>query len=133
MEQIYTLKETKGIQHANDLFDNIKRINIDYTQENFLVFYLDTKNKVIGSEVMFKGGLNSCLIDAKTLFRRALIHNSNSLIVAHNHPSGDLTPSNEDITIHRKCKEAGNLIGIKILDCIIFNEEEFYSIIGGSK
>ena len=133
MEQIYELKESKGITNANNLFDNIKKININYTQENFLVFYLDTKNKVIGSEVLFKGGLNSCLIDAKTLFRRALINNSNSIIIAHNHPSGDLTPSNEDITIHKNCKKAGNLIGIKVLDSIIFNKEEFYSMIGGSK
>jgi DNA repair protein RadC len=129
MIQILEIKEPKGkIQSPEDLFKRIKRIRIDYSQENFLVIYLNTKNKVISSEVVFKGGLNSCLIDVKTLFRKALIKNSCKIIVAHNHPSKELTPSQEDLILFEKLKEMGDLLQLPVLDSIIFNKKEFYSL-----
>ena len=132
MKQLIILKENVGsIRDASTLFKKIKKINIDYAQENFMLFYLDTKNKIIDSEVLFKGGLNACLICPKTLFRSALKHNANSLIIAHNHPSGDVTPSYEDKDIFERLKEAGELIQMKVLDCIIFNQKEFYSLKDG--
>ncbi len=92
MKQILILKENKGFSSALEVFKDIQKINIDYKQENFLILCLNTKNKLIHSEVIFKGGLNACLICPKTLFRTALKYNSNSVIVAHNHPTGDLRP-----------------------------------------
>ena len=93
MKQIFILKEKIGvITQPSDIFNKIKKINIDFKQENFIVLYLDTKNKLIKSEVLFKGGLNGCLIDPKTIFRNALLNNANSIIIAHNHPSGSLEP-----------------------------------------
>ena len=128
MKQIKYLKESEGISKPSDLFNNIKSIDIDYNQENLILFYLDTKNKVIKSEILFKGGLNSCSIDPKTIFRNALINNSNSIIIAHNHPSGDLKPSNEDINVFKDLVKIGDIISLKVLDSIIFNKKEFYSI-----
>ena len=128
MKQILILKENKGFSSALEVFKDIQKINIDYKQENFLILCLDTKNKLIHSEVIFKGGLNACLICPKTLFRTALKYNSDKIIVAHNHPTGDLKPSDEDKQIFKQLQEAGEIIDLKVLDSIIFNEKEFYSL-----
>ena len=129
MEEIIVFdNKTEGITNPRLLFRRIKRINIDFKQENFIVFYLDTRNNVIDSEVLFKGGVNSCLIDPKTLFRKALIHNSSGIIVAHNHPSNCIDPSDDDIIIFKELKKAGLLLQLPVLDSIIFNEEEYYSM-----
>ncbi len=127
MKQILILKENKGFSSASDVFKDIKKIDIDYKQENFLILCLDTKNKLIHSEVIFKGGLNACLICPKTLFRTALKYNSDKIILAHNHPSGDLNPSSEDITVHKELKKIGEILCLNVVDGIIFNEKEFYS------
>lgn len=128
MKEILVLKESnKKIKDAKDIFKNIKKINIDFGQENFLVFYLSSANELIDSEVLFKGGLSECLVSQQTLFRKALLNNSAKIIISHNHPSGNLKPSNEDISIYNRLKEVGDLIGISIIDNIIFNEDEFYS------
>lgn len=123
---IYEDKKFK-VNCGEDVFKRIKSIDIDYQQENFLVFYLNTKNGIIGEEILFKGGVNACLICPNTLFRKALLNNSDKIIVAHNHPSGDLTPSSEDIMVFEKLKEGGEVIELKVLDSIIFNKEGYYS------
>jgi DNA repair protein RadC len=129
MKQLLNLKENTGsINSPTDLFGKIKTISIDYSQENFLVFYLDTRKVLIDTEVVFLGGLNSCLICPKTLFRKALVKKSTSIIVAHNHPSGNLKPSEEDISIFDKLQEAGELIAVEVLDSIIFNENSYYAM-----
>ncbi len=129
MRQLFILREPENkISVPSDLFKNIKKINIDYLQENSLLFCLNTKNQILHSEVVFKGGLNACSIDLKTIYRIALKHNSCSIILAHNHPSGSLTPSPDDEKIYEATKKAGEIIDIKCLDSIIFNEKEFISI-----
>lgn len=101
---------------------------MDYNQENFLVVFLDTKNRAITIEVMFKGGLNACLVDPKIIFKQALLTKANAIIVAHNHPSGDLEPSSEDMEIYKQLKKCGEILQLKVLDSIIFNKKEFYSM-----
>ena len=131
MKQILILKEKSSINKISspiDLFKKIKKINIDYSQENFLLICLNTKNKIIYSENIFKGGLNACLICPKTLFRKALLKNSNSIIIAHNHPSNSLKPSEEDKEVFNKLKEIGDILDLKVLDSIIFNKNKFYSL-----
>ena len=129
MNEILILKEGRGkIKEPRDLFLKIKKINIDYSQENFLVVFLDTKNKFLGCENIFKGGLNACLICPKTLFKRALLNNSDKIIIAHNHPSNDLKPSSEDIQIYKQLKEGGSILNLNVIDSIIFNKKEFYSL-----
>ncbi|MFH1644059.1 MAG: JAB domain-containing protein [bacterium] len=127
MKQILTLKENKGFTNSAEVFKSIKKIDIDFKQENFLILCLNTKNKLIHSEVIFKGGLNACLICPKTLFRIALKYNSDKIIISHNHPSNDLNPSYEDIDVFKRLKKVGETIDIKVLDSIIFNKTEFYS------
>lgn len=129
MKQLLILKEPVDcINSPSTLFNNIKKIDVDYSQEHFIVFYLDSKNKLINSEIVFKGGLNTCLVDPKIIFRKALIHNSNSIIIAHNHPSEDLKPSKEDIEIYDLLKKVGENLSLKVIDSIIFNKTEYYSL-----
>jgi len=129
MKQIFILKESsKKILNATDLFKNIKKIKINYSQENFIVFYLNTQNEILKSENLFKGGVDSCLICPNVLFRNALLNKSSKIIIAHNHPSKNLNPSYEDKDIYKKLKSAGDLINIKVLDSIIFNKKEFFCL-----
>jgi DNA repair protein RadC len=128
MKQIFILKEPIGkIKNPADIFKKIKRFKINYYQENFIIFYLNNSNQILKSENLFKGGVDSCLLCPKIIFGNALKNNAIKLIVAHNHPSNNLTPSEEDIEIKNKLSEAGKILDLKIIDFIIFNKKEFYS------
>ncbi|MEL5898274.1 DNA repair protein RadC [Clostridium sporogenes] len=101
-----------------------------YDKEAFVVAFLNTKNRVIDHEVVSVGTINSSIVHPREVFRNAIINKANSVILCHNHPSGDLTPSTEDINITRRLKETGNLLGIKVLDHLIIsgiNQNEVYS------
>lgn len=129
MKELYILKEPLNkIKNASDIFKRIEKFNINFEQENFIIFYLNNQNKVIKGEILFKGGINSCVVCPNTIFRKALLNKSNKIIIAHNHPSGELKPSCEDIDIYNKLINAGEMINIDILDSIIFNKKEFYSL-----
>lgn len=129
MKELIKLKEPLGIiKNAKDIFKRIQKFNIDFNQENIIIFILNTNGKVIFFENLFKGGTNSCEIDTKTIFRKVLLKGGCKLIISHNHPSSYLKPSYEDRESFGKLKEIGELIGIQVLDSIIFNKKEFYSI-----
>ena len=123
--------EKGKVTEAKDIFKKIKRININYNQENFLIFCLSSNNKVLSNKVLFKGGLNACLIDLKTIFKEALLKNAVKIIIAHNHPSKNLSPSQEDKDILTAVKNAGLILNIGVLDGIIFNKKEYYSFRDG--
>jgi len=126
-------EEPDNINDSTDMFKKIKSIEIDYGQENMIIFFLNSRNSLIDYEIMFKGGLNATIIDPRIIFRRAIEHNSNSIIVAHNHPSGICKPSTEDRSIFKRLKKAGDLINCYVLDSIIFTESSFYSMGGESE
>lgn len=129
MKQIFQLKEPiDKITSPDLLFKNIEKIDINHKQENFLLICLNTANQIIHTEILFKGGLNACLIDPKTIFRTALEKEANTIIVAHNHPSGSLKPSGCDEDVYEKIKAAGKILQLNLLDFIIFNQKEFYSL-----
>ncbi len=92
-----------------------------HDKEAFVVAFLNTKNRVIDHEVVSVGTINSSIVHPREVFRNAIINKANSVILCHNHPSGDLTPSTEDINITRRLKETGELLGIKVLDHLIIN------------
>ena len=96
-------------------------------KEHFRVVLLDTKNQIIVTEEISIGTLNASIVHPRDVFRAAIKRNANSIILIHNHPSGDPTPSNEDINITIRLLEAGNLIGIKVLDHIIIGDNKYIS------
>lgn len=99
-------------------------------KKEFLIgFYLDSKNKVIAREIISIGTLNSSLVHPREVFKSAIVRSANAIILAHNHPSGSLEPSDEDLRITKILKDCGELLGIKILDHIIVTEKGYKSII----
>lgn len=85
-------------------------------QEHFVVMFLDTKNQVISHETIFVGSLNASIVHPREVFRAAIKRNCASIICAHNHPSGDPTPSPEDLDVTRRLVEVGKTVGIEVLD-----------------
>lgn len=100
----------------------------DSAQEVFLAFSLDIKNRVIGYTEVGRGGVDGCAVDLRQIFRMALILGASNIVVAHNHPSGDPTPSSEDKILTKRVAEAAKLLGLPLLDhVIVTNEPESYS------
>lgn len=97
-------------------------------QEQLRTLLLDTKNRIVGSPVVYKGSLNTSLIRVGELFREAIRANSAAMIVVHNHPSGDPTPSPEDVAVTRQIAEAGKLLDIELLDHLIIGQQRFVSL-----
>lgn len=89
---------------------------------------LNTKNKVTSVFELSHGNVNSSIVGIREMFQKALLANAVSIIVMHNHPSGDCSPSREDVNITKKMKEAGDLIGIEVLDHIIVGENNYCSL-----
>lgn len=95
-------------------------------EEHFCALFLNTKNKLIGAAEISHGILNASLVHPRELFKRALLHNAAHIIIGHNHPSGNPLPSQEDIEIFNRLKEAGKLLEIQVLDQIIIGEDGDY-------
>ena len=98
------------------------------TQEHFIVLFLDTKNYIIGRKTIFIGSLNKAIVHPREVFKEAIKRSSASVICAHNHPSGDATPSQQDIQLTHRLYEAGELIGIRLLDHLIIGDNQFTSL-----
>ena len=97
-------------------------------QEHFRVLYLDTRNRLLGSETVYVGSLNASHIRVGEIFRDAVKRNCAAIIVVHNHPSGDPTPSPEDVAVTRQLVEAGKLLDIELLDHLIIGQQRFVSL-----
>ncbi len=97
-------------------------------QEEFHVVFLDVRNRVIAETTLYRGNATSSVVRPAEVFREALRHNAVNLIVAHNHPSGDPTPSAEDVAITKVLVEAGKLMGIDLLDHLIIGRSEWRSL-----
>jgi DNA repair protein RadC len=97
-------------------------------QEHFRVLYLDTRNRLMGSETVYVGSLNASHIRVGEIFRDAVKRNCAAIIVVHNHPSGDPTPSPEDVAVTRQLVEAGKLLDIELLDHLIIGQQRFVSL-----
>ncbi|MCK9443895.1 MAG: DNA repair protein RadC [Tissierellaceae bacterium] len=98
-----------------------------FQREHFRIVLLDTKNQIIVAEEVSVGTLNASIVHPRDVFKAAIKRNANAMILMHNHPSGDPTPSKEDINITRRLIDAGNLIGIKVLDHIIIGDNRYVS------
>lgn len=118
---------TGPILQAKDVVNECKTVIKDFTKENFVVMGLDSKHKILYKEVVSIGVLNSSLIHPREIFKKAIINSCCAIIVAHNHPSGDPTPSKEDKRTTKVIYRAGELLGIKLLDHVIIGSDIHYS------
>lgn len=115
------------IRSPDDAANMFSHLKYD-RQEQFVVAFLDTKNKVIGRKTIFKGTLNGTVVHAREVYREAIVRSSASIVVAHQHPSGNPSPSEEDIDVTKSLVKAGESIGIKLLDHIIIGNPSFVSL-----
>lgn len=123
------LKEKKAKLYLTpkDVWRELKDIR-DNKKEHFVVFFLDTRNQEIKREVTSVGTLDTNLVHPREVFEPAIRYSAAQVMVAHNHPSGDVTPSSEDIEITNRLKEAGKILGIDLMDHVVITKEEFKSM-----
>jgi DNA repair protein RadC len=121
-------KRSVTIRSPKDVFENYQSLFKDQVRERFVVFWLNSANKVIGFEIISEGILNSSLTHPREVFRGAIVSTSAAIILAHNHPSGNPEPSQEDISITKQIVESGKIIGIPVHDHIIFAGNTYTSL-----
>ncbi len=97
-------------------------------QEHFVVLFLNVKNEVLHKQTIFIGSLNSSIVHPRDIFREAVKRSAASIVVSHNHPSGNPAPSPEDIEVTKRLTEAGSIIGIEVLDHVIIGDHKFISL-----
>lgn len=112
-------------QDVCKLVNDIFKMNVQ-AEEVFICLCLDTKNKIVGAFEVARGALASAIIHPREVYKRALLCNAASMVVAHNHPSGSVDPSPEDNAITKRLFEAGELLGVKLLDHLIVGESYAY-------
>jgi DNA repair protein RadC len=100
----------------------------DQRKEHFLCLYLNARNQVVHKEVISIGSLSASIVHPREVFRVALHHAVASVILIHNHPSGDVSPSQDDLELTRRLVKAGQLMGIEVLDHLIIGPTEFLSL-----
>ena len=99
------------------------------TKENFVTLHLDGKNRVVCMDTVSIGSLNQSIVHPREVFKTACLSNAAAVILVHQHPSGDAAPSREDIEITKRLKEAGDIMGIKVLDHVIVGDGEYVSFV----
>ena len=122
------IKIEKVISSPNDIASLIMKEMSFLKQEVLKLIMLDTKNNIIGIKDVFKGSLNTSIVHRREIFKEAIKKSSSSIIICHNHPSGDPTPSKEDINITIRLKECSKIIGIDLLDHLIVGKNQYVSL-----
>ena len=122
----YSYEKRPKINGMDDVIKAVKPMIADANKEFFVTLYLNTKNGIIRQEVISVGSLNANIVHPREVFRTACLVSASSIIVAHNHPSGDPTPSREDIELTKKLVESGKIMGIDVLDHVIIGHDSCY-------
>ena len=116
----------KRITQAKDVFDLFHERLKNEKQEHFYVILLSTKNHIIGEHLVSKGVLDAAILEPREVFRPAIKAAASRIILVHNHPSGDPTPSDEDVDVTRKLIDAGKMINIAVLDHVIVGNGKWW-------
>ena len=122
------LYQTRQILSPNDAYEMIKEKLEGLDREQFIIACLNTKNEPTNITVVSVGTLNKAIIHPREVFKTAILSNAASIMAFHNHPSGETTPSQQDIQLTKRLYEAGELLGIKLLDHLIIGDGSFTSL-----
>jgi DNA repair protein RadC len=115
------------IRSSKDVADIFQPLLSDLLHEEFWILFLNRSNKVINRMKLSQGGISGTVTDVRMVMKKAIEYLASGIIVCHNHPSGNLNPSESDSKITQKIKEAGNLMDIQLLDHLIISEKDYYS------
>jgi len=118
----YTIRSPQD--GANYVMDEMRFLS----QEHFVCLYLNTKNQVLHKQTVFIGSLNASIVHPREVFKEAFKRSAASVICVHNHPSGDPTPSREDIEVTKRLTECGKMLGIELLDHLIIGDQKYVSL-----
>ncbi|MBI5123372.1 DNA repair protein RadC [Candidatus Roizmanbacteria bacterium] len=121
------LNKNKIIKSPKDIFPLLKEKIINFHKEYFMVASLDNRNKVINIDTVSVGTLNSSLIHPRETFETAIKNHAAAIIICHNHPSGELKPSEDDLVITQNLVKAGKLLGIEVSDHLIISKDGYFS------
>jgi DNA repair protein RadC len=119
--------EIPQIKSSKDVFELISPLLSDLPHEEFWILFLNRSNKVINRMKLSQGGISGTVTDVRMVMKKAIEYLASGIIVCHNHPSGNLNPSESDTRITQKIKEAGNIMDIQLLDHLIISEKDYYS------
>jgi DNA repair protein RadC len=113
---------------SSDTYNIMRRHLMDLNHEEFWIVLLAQSNKVIAKELISRGGINATIADPKIIFNLALQHSAIAIILVHNHPSGSLKPSQQDIELTKKIANAGKLLDINVYDHLIITNDKYLSL-----
>ena len=116
------------IQGPDHVAQFVRSVLTDNSREHFIALYLDGANQVVSYSIISIGTANMSVVHPREVFQRAILCGAVSIVVAHNHPSGILTPSQEDIKVTRRLKDAGEILAIKLLDHLIVTDVAHHSV-----
>jgi DNA repair protein RadC len=122
-----TYKNSSPVYTPEGVYKVLQQYLQDTDREQFVVLFLDSRSAVIGINTVSIGTLTESLVHSREVFKGAILANAASIIVAHNHPSGEARPSEADIAVTSKLKEAGRILGIPVEDHVIIGEKSFSS------
>ena len=122
------LYQTRTISSPKDAYEMIKEQLEGLDREQFIIACLNTKNEPTNITVVSVGSLNKAIVHPREVFKTAILSNAASIMAFHNHPSGETTPSQQDIQLTSRLYEAGELLGIKLLDHLIIGDGTFTSL-----
>jgi DNA repair protein RadC len=121
------MPEMPQIKCSRDVFELVTPVLSDLSHEEFWILFLNRSNKVINRLKLSQGGISGTVTDVRMIMKKAIENLASGIIVCHNHPSGNLSPSESDTRITQKIKEAGNLMDIQLLDHLIISDKDYYS------
>ena len=120
-------KKTSLYLQPKDVWQELKEFH-NHKKEHFVIFYLDTQNQEVKRDIISVGTLSASIVHPREVFEPAIAHSAANIIVAHNHPSGNLEPSEEDIEITKRLANAGKILGIELLDHVIVSKSGYTSL-----
>ncbi len=126
-ETEFACRERQDLSDAASAARLMRSILNDWDKECFCSFYLDTRNRLLGHDRVSVGSLDATLAHPREVFEKAVRAKAASVVVCHNHPSGDPTPSDDDVRLTRRLAEAGKILGIRLLDHIVVARDAHYS------
>lgn len=115
------------IRASSDSYRMIRPVLEDHDHEQFWMLMINRSNKLIRKELISKGGMNATIVDPKVVYRNALMHGAAGIVLCHNHPSGNVRPSESDIRLTRRLREAAAILEIVLLDHIIIGTNTYFS------
>lgn len=136
MYELKVIRERKAgyglrhhFRHSQQIYETFRDRFTRADREEFLVLLLNAKNTLLGFHVVSVGSLTASIVHPREVFKIAILGNAAALILLHNHPSGDPTPSAEDLSITTRLRQVGEVVGIKVLDHIVIGENRYVSFV----